>query len=50
MSKSTIGGVIGAVIGFVASGYNPYGAQIGFMIGPACGESFSIDQFGRIVP
>ncbi len=49
MSKSTIGGVIGAVIGFVASGYNPYGAQIGFMIGPDCGATFDVSQHGRIV-
>lgn len=38
MSGRTILGVAGAVIGFVVSGYNPYGAQVGWMIGPDSGE------------
>lgn len=37
MSGSTIGGIAGAAIGFVVSGFNPYGAQIGWMIGSAVG-------------
>jgi len=32
-----IGGIVGAVIGFVVSGYNPYGAYIGFTIGAGAG-------------
>ena len=48
MSKSTIGGVIGAVIGFYVSGFNPYGAQVGFMIGAGIGASFDTIQ-GRKV-
>lgn len=34
---SQIGGVIGGVIGFVASGYNPVGAQWGYAIGSGIG-------------
>lgn len=37
MSGTSIGGIVGGAIGFVASGGNPIGAQIGFMIGPATG-------------
>lgn len=37
MSGSTIGGFAGGAIGFVASGFNPLGAQIGFMIGSSVG-------------
>lgn len=37
MSGSTIGGVAGGVIGFVATGGNPVGARWGFMIGSAIG-------------
>lgn len=37
MSRSTIGGVVGAVIGFVASGYNPQGAYWGWVIGSGVG-------------
>jgi hypothetical protein len=48
VSKSTIGGVIGAVIGFYVSGFNPYGAQVGFMIGAGIGASFDTIQ-GRKV-
>jgi hypothetical protein len=48
MSKSTIGGVVGAVIGFYVSGFNPYGAQVGFMIGAGIGASFDTIQ-GRKV-
>lgn len=46
MSKSTIGGVIGAVIGFYVGG--PAGAQVGFMIGAGIGASFDTIQ-GRKV-
>ena len=38
MSGSTLGGFVGGVIGFVASGYTPAGFQYGWVIGPACGE------------
>lgn len=37
MSRSTIFGVVGAVVGFVVTGYNPAGAQWGFMIGSGIG-------------
>ncbi|WP_296247939.1 hypothetical protein [uncultured Stenotrophomonas sp.] len=37
MSGSTVGGIVGGAIGFVASGFNPVGAQIGFTIGSAVG-------------
>lgn len=37
MSGSTIGGVVGGAIGFVVSGFNPAGAQWGWMIGSAVG-------------
>lgn len=37
MSGSSAGGIVGGAIGFVVSGGNPIGAQIGFMIGPATG-------------
>lgn len=37
MSGSSIGGVVGGIIGFVASGFNPAGFQWGFMIGSAIG-------------
>lgn len=37
MSGSTIGGIAGGIIGFVVSGFNPAGAQWGFMIGSAVG-------------
>lgn len=46
MSKATIGGVVGAVIGFYVGG--PTGAQIGFMIGSGIGASFDTIQ-GRKV-
>lgn len=46
MSKATIGGVIGAVIGFYVGG--PTGAQVGFMIGSGIGASFDTIQ-GRKV-
>lgn len=38
MSGSTLGGFAGAAIGFVVSGFNPVGAQVGWMVGPAAGE------------
>lgn len=34
-------GVAGAAVGFVASGFNPYGAQAGFMIGSAIGAALT---------
>lgn len=37
MSGATAGGILGGVIGFVVSGFNPYGFQIGFMIGAGVG-------------
>lgn len=37
MSGRSIGTVVGAVIGFVVSGYNPQGAYWGATIGPAVG-------------
>ena len=37
MSGNTIGGVIGGAIGFVVSGFNPAGAQWGWMIGSVVG-------------
>lgn len=36
-SGSQIGGIIGGTIGFVASGFNPMGFQIGYAIGSAVG-------------
>jgi hypothetical protein len=44
MSRSLLGGIIGAVIGFVASGYNPAGALKGFSIGMAVGSLFEPGQ------
>lgn len=46
--SSLIGGIIGAVIGFVVSGGNPYAAQLGFTIGAGVGASFETlpDQLG----
>jgi hypothetical protein len=38
ISGSTIGGAIGAVIGFYVTGGSPQGAQWGWMIGPAVGD------------
>jgi hypothetical protein len=40
MSGSFVGGVIGATIGFVVSGGNPYATQAGFIIGSGVGASF----------
>lgn len=37
MSGSTWGGIAGAAIGFVVSGFNPYGAYVGWMVGSAVG-------------
>lgn len=37
MSGSLVGGVVGAVIGFVASGFNPMGAYYGFVAGSMLG-------------
>lgn len=37
MSRSTIGGVVGAVIGFVVTGYSPQGAYWGWVIGSGVG-------------
>lgn len=37
MSGSSIGGIVGGAIGFVVTGGNPIGAQVGFMLGPATG-------------
>lgn len=37
MSGSTWGGIIGGAIGFVVSGFNPVGFQVGFVIGSAAG-------------
>lgn len=37
MSGSQIGGIVGGAIGFVASGFNPMGAQVGYAIGSAIG-------------
>jgi hypothetical protein len=46
MSTGTmLGGMIGAVIGFVISGYNPYGAYMGFMMGAGIGAM--IDPPGK---
>lgn len=33
-------GVVGGVVGFVASGFNPYGAAIGFSVGMSVGSMF----------
>ena len=33
-----IGGVVGAVAGFLLSGYNPYGAYVGFVLGSGIGS------------
>ena len=30
-------GVVGGIIGYVVSGFNPLGASIGFALGPAVG-------------
>ena len=38
MSGNAMGGLIGGAIGFVVSGFNPAGAQWGWMIGSPCGE------------
>lgn len=38
---SELGGILGAAIGFVASGFNPVGAQYGFIIGSAIGSYIS---------
>lgn len=46
MSGSTAGGLLGAAIGFVASGFNPAGAQWGFFIGPAIGGTSLIEVTG----
>lgn len=35
---SEIGGILGGAIGFIASGFNPVGAQYGFLIGSAIGS------------
>jgi len=40
MSGSFVGGVVGAAIGFFASGGNPYAVQAGFIIGSGVGASF----------
>lgn len=40
MSKGTIGTFVGAAIGFVITGGNPAGAQVGAMLGGAIGSSF----------
>jgi len=40
MSGSLIGGIIGATIGFVISGGNPYATQAGWVIGSGYGASF----------
>lgn len=37
MSGNTIGGIVGGAIGFVVSGFNPAGAQWGWMIGSVVG-------------
>lgn len=37
MSRATIGGVVGAVIGYVVTGYNPQGAYWGWVIGSGVG-------------
>lgn len=42
MSGSTAGGIIGAAIGFVASGFNPAGARWGFFVGPALGGRIDV--------
>lgn len=44
----TVGGVVGAAIGFVASGFNPAGAQWGWAIGAAIGNSFTTIKQPRI--
>lgn len=43
-----VGGVVGAVVGFVASGFNPAGAQWGWAIGSAIGTSFTTIKQPRI--
>jgi len=37
VSGSSIGGIVGGAIGFVVTGGNPIGAQVGFMLGSAIG-------------
>lgn len=44
MSGSTWGGVVGAVVGWFASGGNPYGAYWGWMIGAGVGGYIDPDQ------
>ena len=41
-------GVVGAVVGFVATGYNPAGAQWGWAIGSAIGGAYSASQ--QVIP
>lgn len=44
MSGSTIGGIAGGIIGFVFTGFNPAGAQWGFMIGSMVGAAVDPDK------
>lgn len=44
MSGSTIGGIAGGVIGFVVTGFNPAGAQFGFMVGSMLGAAIDPDK------
>lgn len=44
MSGSTIGGIAGGIIGFVVTGFNPAGAQWGFMIGSMIGAAVDPDK------
>lgn len=43
-----VGGTVGAVVGFVASGFNPAGAQWGWAIGAVVGGSFTTVRQPRI--
>ncbi len=45
MSGSQWGGIVGGVIGFVVTGYNPAGARWGYAIGPAVGAQHDPELF-----
>ena len=42
MGRQVIGGVVGAAIGFVVSGFNPTGAYYGWVVGAAIGASTEV--------
>lgn len=48
--ENFVGGVVGSVIGFVASGGNPYGAVQGFAIGYSLTASTNVDPIQREGP